>query len=216
MERHTLKISSAAVLQDLARDYAIFTHGAFFVYGRLDVDPVADYILKHADPDVMAMPVTFTQRLFHGLAAPGKPVGPPCHWEYTLFFIEHRYWADLRQQLCCCGWVDRRRKFYGRAVMQTIPIIDFLVLEKALIVPAPLPTVEITVFGVDGTNVHVQFMPRVGKPGDVPIATHRPLVAETQTLGAALLSCQDRPFHFIEPEDPYARHQDPVPPPAGL
>lgn len=211
MAAHELKISSSATLADLARDYAIFNHGAFFVYGRLDVDPVADYVNKHEE-GVLVMPTTFPRRVFHGLSAPGRRVGPPLEWDRILCFVEHRWWGELLSHLECCGWVDRRRKSYGRAVVQRIPVVDQLAVDKALIAPSPLPTVEVFAFGVDGTNAHVQFRPRVASPHDVATATHLPLLPETKKLGDALLSCDPRPFRFVEPEDPYAGHQGIVPP----
>jgi hypothetical protein len=212
MRAHALKISDSATLADLLRDYAAFNHGAFFTHGRLDVDPVADFVTKHPDADVMAMPTTFDQPLFRGLAAPGRQPGPPLAWDRTLFFIERRFWDSLRAHLTTCGWIDRRRRTYGRAVRQVLPIIDFLALARAIVLPAPLPTVEIDVFGVDATNVHVQFVPQVILPGDVPALVHLPLVAETGTLGAALLSQDPRPFRFIETEDPLAGQQGIIPP----
>lgn len=198
-----LKISGAATLRDLAKDYAIFSHGAFFVHGKLDVDPVADFVLKHPDAGCEAMPTTFPRRIFHGLSAPGRRIGPDFDWSSTLIFVEHRYWEDLKAHLMCCGWVDRRRKLYARAVLQVIPIVDFLALARGTILPTPLPTVEVAVFGVDGTHAHVQFKPRVAAHDDAATAVHLPLVEETRTLGRALLSCAPRPFSFIESEDPY-------------
>jgi hypothetical protein len=210
MRAHTLKISGSATLGDLARDYAFFSHGAFFVHGKLDSDPVADYVARHPDPDVLAMPVTLPRRLFGGLSHLGRALGPPLDWERTLVLVAHRHWGGLMQHLRCCGWVDRRRRSYGRAVMQVIPVIDVLAVERATILPAPLPTVAVAMFGVDGTNAHVQFIPRVAFPGDVATATHLPLVAETAALGAALLAGHDRPFRFIE--DHHAGTQGIVPP----
>jgi hypothetical protein len=207
----TLKISRAATLADLAQDYAIFNHGAFFVHGRLDVDPVGDYVARQPDPAPLVMPTTFSVPLFRGLSMPGRPIGPPFDWERVLVFVERRHWDGLRAHLLRCGWVDRRRRTYARAVMQTIPLIDFLALDRALIVPAPLPTVEVAVFGVDGTRVHVQFVPGTARPGDLPTVVHLPLVPATGTLGAALLSCDPRPFRFVE-EDPLAGRQGIIPP----
>jgi hypothetical protein len=211
LRAEALKLTGAATLADLAREYAIFNHGAFFAHGKLDVDPVADYVARQPDPDLRALPTTFSVSLFRGLSTPGRVIGPPFDWERVLVFVAREYWEGLKAHLLCCGWVDRRRKLYARAVMQTIPIIDVLALDRALIVPAPLPTVEVGMFGVDGTNVHVQFVPSVARPGDTATVVHLPIVPETRTLGAALLSCDPRPFRFIE-EDPLAGRQGLVSP----
>jgi hypothetical protein len=192
------RVDAAATLADLAKDYALFNHGAFFIYGKLDTDPAADYVDKQPDAACTVSAYTFSRPLFHGLSAPGRKMGPPIDWDRTLFFVERRHWPGLYDHLRTCAWIDRRRKFYGRAVPQILPLLDFLALDRARILPAPLPTVEVTVFGVDGTNAHVQFTPRTRLPGDTPSAVHLPLVEETKTLGAALLAGADRPFRFIE------------------
>jgi hypothetical protein len=204
--RHTLAITKAATLRDLAKDYVFFNHGSFFVHGRLDCDPVADFVAQHPDPDCKVMPTAFPTRLFPGLAAPGRPAGPPLDWERTLCFVERAYWPALFDHLRLCGWVDRRRKFYARAVAQELPLVDVLALEKALVVPAPLPTVPVVLFGVDGTRDHVQFISRITLPTDRPMPVHRPLDPETRAIGAALLAGEDRPFRFVE-GDPLERLQ---------
>jgi hypothetical protein len=203
---HALRISASATVADLVGDYAIFNHGAFFVHGRLDVDPVADYVAKHPGHGCKAMPVTFPRRIFRGLTRFGRQAGPPFAWESTLVFVEREYWPGLETHLRCCAWVDRRRGTYCRAVAQSIPIVDFLAADRASIVTSPVPTVAVTVFGVDGTDVHVQFSPRVAGPWDVPTVVHLPLVAGTRAVASALLGRDPRPFRSLESEGPHADH----------
>jgi hypothetical protein len=212
---HVARVSSSsATLADLAADYAMFNHGALFVHGRLDVDPVADFVASHPDRDCKAIPATFRHRVAHGLSVPGRPVGPPFEWDRTLFFVESRFWPDLRAHLLRCAWVDRRRGRYGRAVLQELPVVDFLALARLSVAPAPLPTVPVAFFGVDGTHAHVQFVARAAFHDDVAVAVHLPPVAETVALGAAMLSGDPRPFRSIDTEGSHAGQQGRVPPPA--
>jgi hypothetical protein len=201
---HVARFSSTATLTDLAREYAIFTHGLLFTHGRIDVDPVLDYVTKHPEPDWDVMPVTYrSRRLFRGLSAPGKQVGPPITWESSLLFVERARWQGLYDHLRCCAWIDRRRRTYGRVVPQHITIIDFLALDRAHILPAPLPTVEITVFGVDSNKVHAQFLPDIALPGSAPTVVYLPVLPGTIALADALLSEAPHPFRFVE-GDPIA------------
>jgi hypothetical protein len=210
--RHDLRITRAMTLADLAREYAIFNHGTFFTHGRLDVDPVADFVVKHPDADCMAMPATMPAPVFRGIATPGRQPGLVCDWDRTLVFVPLPYWPALSEHLRLCGWVDRRRKFYARAVPQRIAIVDVLALAHMRVLPIHVPTVEVVAYGVDGTHTHVQFRPDVRRPDTVPSLVYLPLVDETARIGQALLAGVSRPFQFVEPEDPFAGVKGVVPP----
>ena len=201
VETAKLRYSAAASLADLAKDYAIFTHAAFLTWGGMDIDPLQDLIARHTSPDCFAFDLVCKEKLFTGLVRRSDPpaLRPYAH---RLLFMPHEFWKDVGSGLGAVTAVDRRRQRLFRAAPQEIVVLDVLALSKAATLPAVMPTVMISVFGVDATDVNVRFFEDVSGPTATAQVRQGPLSDETRRLASAVLQHAPRPFQVIA-KDPW-------------
>jgi len=201
IETAKLRYSAAASLADLARDYALFTHAAFFTWGAMDLDPLQDLIARHPAQDCLAFDLVFKAKLFTGLVRRSDPqsLRPYAH---KLLCMPRELWADIGPALGAVTAVDRTKQRFFRAAPQEIVLLDVLALSKAATLPAIMPTVMISVFGVDATDVNVRFFENVSGPTATAQVRMGPLSDETRRLASAVLQHAPRPFQSIA-RDPW-------------
>lgn len=140
-----LRISAAARLIDLAQELEFFNHGLLCTYGGLSFDPVPDLVARGGYPDPAI--IRLEAPLFTGIDFPqGEP-----EWGRTILAFPRP--ADrFFQDLLAIGMVDRRKRWFHRAVKTIVACPDPLVLSRAAVLPARLPLVPLHVFGISGNR----------------------------------------------------------------
>ncbi len=141
-------------LAGLARDFALFNHGALFTYGNLPegMDPVQEFVQAQRVPCEVAAH-DFAYPLFRGIARNRHQEA----WDRRLLIVRREFWPALLPWIAAAAMVDRHNRVYHRAVPQVLSVVDQPRAQRAAVLTA-VPTVDITVFGVTG-NVHrVRFL----------------------------------------------------------
>ena len=170
------KISKAATLNDLAKDYTFFNHGIFMVRGGLTFDPVA--LFARANSGItMPFIINSDQKLFDGIG----------EWDYKLVAVENKHWPRLEKYLDATSVINRDYKIYTRALKQIMPVVDVFALAKHQILPSTVPMVEVTLYGLDGNNYCMHFSPPNFPEGIVRLNVDKPL-PETITIAKRLFN----------------------------
>lgn len=159
---HQLRVSQAASLADLSKEYALFTHAPLFVFTPLSRDPVWDYTSTVSE-EVVAFHMDFPSPIFHGLTRNGDHA-----WNHRLLLCPKHLWKPLEMCLSKVSVADPHAKKYYRVLVQDLPVPDGLALSKASMLPIPCPMVTVTVFGVDGSDRMVSLAPAFNPPMDLP------------------------------------------------
>lgn len=163
------KLSEAVTLQDLEKEYAFFTHGVYLKYGQMTVDPVQQYLANMGSSEVPFL-LTSDQPLFTGL---GDLLN------HSLVVVSLSVWPGLRAYLDSIAITDPKRKFFGRAIRQTLPLYDFYAMEKIKLIEPPYPTIRISAYGLTTNEGIVHFWPAMN-PGMPITLRHDP--PERQTV----------------------------------
>lgn len=144
------KISGARCLGDLAKDYVFFTPGLLFTHGELDKDPVQEFMNEaEGDPQIAFM--EFNRPVWNGF----RFKDGQAHWDHNLLAIERGRWEDLRKFLGGVGILDSKTKTFYRVVPFSVMVADPAVIDRAAVIPVPVPMIEVVVFGLDGNKRRV-------------------------------------------------------------
>lgn len=136
-----------AALTDVVREYALFTPAILFAVGRLDRDPVQEFV-NTTPGSVRIAAITFTGRpIFQGLEVAGDPA-----WNHRLLACDLAHWDALRQALSSLAIVDHVRQVTYTAFYQTVPLADWPALQGRAVLPDPIPEVPVTVIGLLGAR----------------------------------------------------------------
>lgn len=190
---HQARISKATCLADLEADYAFFTHALLFTHGYWSLDPIRDYIATQ-DPKCCPVVINTPSPIFKGLK-----VGMDDSWNHMFLAVLRTQWEGLRAFLGSLSAVDRNRKRYHRLVIQEFPAVDAMALEKATILPDPVPMVPMTFVALEGSWGTVGFAPAKKPPMDRIRVVTEPAVPEVAKLGVAVFAELEKPFQAIEP-----------------
>jgi len=190
-----------ATLTGLLQQYAFFSHGAFFTYGGFDCDPLQDY-LQTVMPGCTVQMILLARPYLRGVVPDGWQGLP---FDHLLFACPHAAWHELGPWLRGVSAADRVRKRFVRATSQVSIGLDLLALERLIVVPATLPTIPITLYGVDATDKHLAFSLRADHTGAIA-TVRRPINPETLQMGRAILGEDpDQPFWPLEQEPATSR-----------
>lgn len=144
------KIPGAASLTELAKEYVFFSPGLLYTHGGLDRDPVQEFVNESPD-DVQVAVMRFDKPLFNGLRfADGR-----IDWNHMLLVAERGQWDALRKALGTVGIIDSKKKIFYRSVTTSVVIADPVIMDKATVIPHPIPEVEVIVFALDGNTRQV-------------------------------------------------------------
>jgi hypothetical protein len=192
---HVARLSAATALKDMEAEYAFFTTALLFTHGEWTRDPVEDYLTKH--PTAYPFHINLPRPVFKGLE-----VGASLDWNYRIMACLKTDWEGddgLCGFLMSLGGIDRHKRRYHRMLVQKITIPDVFSLERATILPVPLPTVDVITFGVDGSNWRVGFEPASDPPcNQATVVKLRP-DPEVVRLASAVLSGHPSPFRVVQP-----------------
>jgi hypothetical protein len=184
--------SQATSLSDVAAECILFTHGLLFTHGNLPRDPVNDYVAEFSPehlPFVMELPLP----LFSGLEfRDQRKVNKD--WNYRLLGMKNEGWNDFYAFMCTVGGVDRDTKRFYHLLAQRIRVVDILELSKRILLPKPLPYVDIIVFGLTENRRLVCIEPAKNPPLDKPRVRIHPPEQAAVDLAEGLFAEEEQPY----------------------
>ena len=128
-------------------NYRFFTPALLYLYGRFTDAPLVQFLDEH--PDARFLHYRFDRPLFTGLDTPDTDN----EWNYVLWAIEVEHWEALDNWLLSVTMVDEPGMAVYRVGANDLVIMDPLVADKSPVLPPQLPTIEITYYGVNGSEV---------------------------------------------------------------
>lgn len=131
-------------LHELSQDFAIFSHAAILLWGRLAADPVQTWYNSQTRSDMIVSPVRFDSRVVAGVG----------DWDNTLWLCERPVWDSLRRHLAGVGSWDQDSGQLRLSVQQDLVIEDPLIRQNWAVQPSVMPQVEITLFGLKTTEAN--------------------------------------------------------------
>ncbi len=150
------KVSRATTMNDLFTDFAFFTPAPFFVYGKLDRDPVQEWV-NESDGDPVVSVLSLPQPLFAGLSFNGDMA-----WNHRIMLVERPRWDSLLSFLSGVMIKDTPRKILYEAFPHAVFAPDRLAQDRGQ-VGTPVP---VTVFGLSGNRRKI-----VAESGVGPVAS---------------------------------------------
>jgi hypothetical protein len=188
-----IKISKAATLAELAKEYALFSHAALFVYGNWIRDPIQDYII-HEDPDCKPFWIDFDSPIFSGMFFRTRGGKTNRDWAYRLMACPLDSWGGLMSFLQQLQGFNEAEKRYHKTILQKVPMTDYFALRKKAVLPSPIPKVDVFLVALDGNDRVVHFEPAKNPPIDHIKVRFSPPEPDTIKLGEEILKRNARPL----------------------
>lgn len=191
------KVSQAADLTDLAKEYRFFTPALMYLRIRLmGVDPFHDFLAEYAANHsftVVPIVLTFDQPIFRGLELSSLRI-----WNHCLLGMRHTEYTAFEQWLGTLAFNDRELRRLTRLRYRDLDIVDPLFLLKQTVLPASLPRVRITAVCLDSTDGCWYVAPPSG-PLDLPEARYSSQTFdETLKFAQAIASESENPYADME------------------
>lgn len=166
-------------LQDVAKDFVIFTHGSLFTIGKLMHDPCQQAVVAQ---DAFVGWYDYQHIFFRNLAI-GNPHGEV--YERRLFFCDHASWPKIDAALLTTIGVDMTAREFFRVKRQTVKIPDVPFMERLSVGVNEVPMVEAYVYCVDGTSANIMMVPKLPVPKMLPtlLLKRLPIDSETVRMG---------------------------------
>lgn len=172
-------ISDATTLKDLLSEWRFFTHAILMECMRLPIDPVQNWVNLEDGVDQISV-YTDSIPIFEGLS-------PKFGLENRLFACRKEKWKSLRQLMSGLCGVDRARGLFYRSFYYHIQLADFLRLRQVTMMPDPVPTVPVTVFGASSAK-HVYYLKEQLEAWRPPRVTFLDASPADAALGRAVLA----------------------------
>jgi hypothetical protein len=172
-------------LTELSREYALFSHGMYFLGEGISHDPLTELHLAPGTILVIKLPAP----AFVGMGS----------GDFLLYGCPLSEWPRVQLHLGTLAAVDWDRKIWWRGLTQVVPLLDFVDMSRTLQVSAP-SYVDVTVFGIDSPKGMLACVPATN-----PVIDHRLrvryYVPEEATIRAAqaYFSGHSRPFDAEDP-----------------
>lgn len=182
------KIKGGATLQDLTKDYALFSYAPLVLYAGFQHNPVQEWITTHGHDQVV-----FILQLEKPILHFGSTNSV---WDRTLWVAELEYWPSLRSHIGTMAGIDRAQKKFSRPLLQVLPITDVIAAEKSIVTERP--TVSISVFAVDSNKGCLAMAPAAALTGFRPYLKFNPPREETVRLTNALLKEENKPYEACQ------------------
>lgn len=145
-KQHLSKISKYANLSDICKENIIFNHGAWFVFGSADYDPLLDFVYENNIKGEIFHIYT-TQPIFSNL---GKDPKFDIDWDRTVVCCEKSVWPKLESFLMQVAFIEHNKAFFFQTTLQQLPIADINIKNE---IPIKEPKiVNIKIFGLDSNK----------------------------------------------------------------
>lgn len=187
---HPTSFLSRATLTQISVDYRLFSLAPFFPLGRMTSDPVNDWENETGKRGVSGAILLENAVLDVGGLAPGQQLLFNRMSCYCLRFVQAQLWPELFSFLGRVGGHNEADGFLWRTMAQVLDVPDFRAAATAAgLAAAKIPTVPVTLFGLDSTEGlyfwEPEFRPRLVRADPDPT---------TLQLAAAMFSGSTDPF----------------------
>lgn len=176
-------VRDRASLAAISAQYALFSHGLFFT--RLGMneyrqDPVGEFIVLNGLPGDAIAKIDLSWPVFDGVATSVAEE----HWDRRLIACNRAYWPQLWPRLNGVAVADSLNRTLHRPLMHMLKIVDQFAYAFQRVATPRLPTVVITVFGVQGDRHNLMFRQDTTTPRSrarvVPVAPSRRVLMDSQ------------------------------------
>jgi len=183
-------------LYEMREDFRFFTPALLMTHGHFDRDPVMEFIAFHGN-DAAGGPfvIDAPQPFFCGL--PPTLLGAPPHgklvnWDNRLYAVHKDTWEDCCNFIAGITVIDKDRNFVGRFGYYGLSVTDVTHCGAGGIT-TDFVTIDVTVFGLDGSDGRVYLSPPIALPVD------RPYVVRDKPTVEALALLQRMRQHDFAP-----------------
>lgn len=188
------RVSQAANLTDLGKEYHFYTPALLYLHVRLmGREPFHDFSAEYGK-SVVPISLKFDKPVFKGLETDNNPA-----WNHYLYGIEHEHFLPFLTWLGSLTISDVARNFVARLRYREIEISDPLYLAKIVVAPKEIPRVKIVAFCLD-TNKGCYYVEPAKDPLlDLPTARYtKQSYDDTVRFAQAVLSGNHNPYGAME------------------
>lgn len=170
-----LQPSAATSLADIAVDHVLFTHALLFTHARWRFDPVVTFLSEQPSarpPGQLLLP----RPVFAHLSFRDETGRLDDRYDRTLWVCPKAAWKPLYAFLCSLGGKNQDARYFHTTVPQLVRVVDVLTLDRASVLPDPVPTVPCVCFAVSSNRNMVYFNAAHRKAawGPVPVVVRSP------------------------------------------
>lgn len=159
MPKHDVRFGSLDRLSKATDQYCLFTPAILYLWCGFTDDTLWDFV-EAQDHDVKFMFHRFAKPIFSGL----RLEGGDADWNHSLWLMERPDWDEFEKHLLTLLFVDPGRGFVAKPGIQSMEIMDPLLVDKGEVLsPHDLP-VDILAIGWDGSNGVIGFDLEGGPP----------------------------------------------------
>lgn len=180
---------SPGSLYEMRADFRFFTPALLITHGSFDRDPVGEYIQHHGN-DAAGGPfcVDADMPFFAGL--PAAMLGRPpfaelVDWNCRMYAVHKDRWEDLRDFIAGITISDRNRSFVARIGYYSMSVVDVTSCGTGGFT-TDFKTIDITVFGLDSSEMRVYINPHNPTPDGLPRICFEPPSPEAKALLARM------------------------------
>jgi hypothetical protein len=198
-------------LTEHAQEWHYFNHGVLFTHAgfTLQEDPVQDwYAQQPTGTQVICEP--FGSTIVEGLTALAG-IGR-LTWGHVVCAVRHADWLSLQKFMLGMAVIDRTKKMFGTMTADNVPILDPVIVERDGLLgalAAPLPTVTITIFGLDSNKGNWAAVSGSHRSASAEMRS-LPVRPETIQLAEAVLAGDMSPLASREPEHATSLNQETI------
>ncbi len=176
-----IPVPAKQTLQDWALEVRYFTTALLHTHGRLDRDPLFEYNARQPDENLRPFAIDCHAPFFAGLGSCQLDRAPRptelVNWDHRIYGISPAGWEQLFPFLAGICIIDPKTYHYARVFSHPLEIVDATAFSRGMALDR-LPTIMVTVFGVD-TNRHLVSMQPASDP---PRTRARPYVDKPRTV----------------------------------
>lgn len=182
------RVSPAATLAELSREYVLLHHGALLALGVADPLPViyAETGINDADRPLR---LPLERPLLSGLPAP---------LDRILLLVPRRVWPVVFAHLKLVSYLDRSSRRYWQTLIQEVPVLDQWAVGRCSVAAAQPPTALVYFVGVDGNQCCYHYRPSLDLYQEPVLLRKSTPLPETVHLAASLLASSSDPYAELE------------------
>jgi hypothetical protein len=145
-----MKFGAASGLHEFGDQYQFFSPALLYIFGRFDDGPLLQFMAEKA-PDLRIMFHRFARRLFKGMVTPDGDE----NWNYALWAMESSIWPVFENYLLSFAITDSEHQCVFKVGAQDLTIADPLTVDRRVVLPPALPSIDVVVLGVDSNKYAV-------------------------------------------------------------
>lgn len=151
--------ASKFTAHDLLSEYTLFNHGVLFGPAGLrdpEEDPLIEWYNRLGDPSEHILRQAVESPILRGLDAPAIE-GRGLTWNNIFCGVHNHLWQSLLSFMCSSALTNHKQDQLYLVTAQTVLVPDPVIVDRGIILAANMPSVPITIFGLDGSRDRYQL-----------------------------------------------------------